>query len=106
MKKETSMRALSQTAGCLILSITLAVGAHAGTILSEGFDDVPDLPASGWVTVNRSNPIGTTSWFQGDAGVFPASTGNPDSYAAANFLNTSFAGGNISDWLLTPVLSF
>jgi hypothetical protein len=75
---------------------------QAATIFSEGFDNVAGL--SGWTQINRSAPPGTTSWFQGNSGVFGAFSGSSDSYIAANFENADI-GGNISNWLITPVIS-
>jgi len=86
------------------LALLLAKGAESGPLfLTENFDSLPAAIASGWVLDNNSDPAGTTDWFQGNAAVFPAQSGPADSYAAANFLNAA-PGGNISDWLLTPVL--
>ena len=76
--------------------------AHAVPILVQNFDDVTTM--AGWTTANNSTPGGSTSWFQGNSGVFDAQTGAPDSYIAANFLNAGF-GGNISNWLITPEFS-
>jgi hypothetical protein len=82
----------------------LAAQAFAApTTLQEGFDAV--VPG-GWLVVNASTPVGSTSWFQGNAGVFAAHAGASDSYAAANFLSTDPAGGLISTWLMSPVLEF
>src|SRR5262245_25762186 len=53
---------------------------------------------------NNSSPIGVSGWFQGNSAVFPSQQGAPNAYIAANFVNAS-PGGNISNWLLTPVLS-
>jgi PEP-CTERM motif len=77
--------------------------ARAAPILLNSFSDVANLAASGWTTVNNSTPGGTTGWFQGNAGVFPAEDGT-DGYIAANFLNAAL-GGDISNWLLTPMLT-
>jgi PEP-CTERM motif len=80
--------------------------ALADTILSENFDSVGSLPGSGWVLTNNSTTGGLTGWFQGTPGVtFAAAAGAPDSYIAANFNNAPFAGA-ISNWLMTPVLTF
>jgi hypothetical protein len=92
-----------------LLSAMLIAGssaAFAGPIItfSEGFDDVTALAGSGWLQVNNSTPGGETGWFQGNSGVFAAESGAADSYIAANFLNAGF-GGNIDNWLITPVLS-
>ncbi len=73
-------------------------------VLHQGFDDVSTLPGSGWVLINKSEPIGTSGWFQGNTGVFDAHDGNNDAYIAANFNNVD-GSGIISNWLLTPVLS-
>ena len=89
------------------LAFTLAVlalcapTATAAPILLEGFDNVASLPGAGWVGVNNSSPLGTTDWFQGNDGIFESHSGAPNSYAAANF-NNAAAGGNISNWALTP----
>jgi hypothetical protein len=76
--------------------------AQAGTVnlISEGFE--PGAPLAGWMGGNFSNPVGTTSWFQGNSGVFAAQAGSADSYAAANFLN-AVPGGVINNWIVTPV---
>ena len=79
-----------------------SAAANAGLILDEGFDDVAGLTAKGWVMTNNSTPVGETGWFQGNSGVFSAQSGAADSYIAANFLNAGF-GGNIDNWLITPV---
>jgi|ERR1019366_5537661 hypothetical protein len=90
-------------AGSLFLLLA-ASSLHAGVILSEGFDNISSLAGSGWTMVNNSTAGGLTGWFQGNAGVFTAQAGADTSYVAANFDNAPF-GGNISNWLITPVLS-
>lgn len=80
-----------------------SVSAQAsGVLLSEGFNNVPGLTASGWAQVPTSGSPGS-GWFQGNAGIFEAASGAANSYAAANFVDT--ATGTLSDWLFTPVLS-
>ncbi|WP_165699973.1 cell wall-binding repeat-containing protein [Ornithinimicrobium ciconiae] len=70
--------------------------------LTEGFEDVEGLPAAGWAITNTSEPVGPTSWFQGNGVlVFPAHEGPEDSYAAANYNGTA-EQGDISTWLMTP----
>jgi hypothetical protein len=71
---------------------------------AEGFNDIGTLPGSGWVLTNESAPPGSTGWFQGIPGFFPAAAGPADSYVAANFNNAAF-GGTVSNWLLTPELA-
>lgn len=81
----------------------LAVGASASAAtLSEGFDVV--VPA-GWTAKNNSSPLGTSGWFQGNSGVFPAQDGGASSYAGANY-NSTAGAGTISNWLIAPTLSF
>ena len=73
-----------------------------GPALTEGFDDITTLTAAGWVQLNHSTTVGTTSWFQGNDAVFPAQGGTlPTSYIGANFNNTT-GTNTISNWLLTP----
>lgn len=83
----------------LLLLLPLAMRAD----IVEGFNDISTLSGNGWVMVNNSSPVGTTGWFQGDPFIFSAQAGPTDSYIAANFNNAAF-GGNISNWLLTPVI--
>ena len=56
-------------------------------VRSENFDDITTLPGDGWVQINHSTVPGTTGWFQGNGAIFPAQSGGPTSYIAANFLN-------------------
>ena len=69
---------------------------------NEGFDDITTLPGAGWSLINNSDPVGTTSWFQGNPDSFEAHGGSTNSYIAANFNNTAGGTGTISNWLLTP----
>jgi len=62
-----------------LVLVAAATGSQAITVLSEGFDNVSDLPAAGWAQVNDSSaPVGT-SWFQGNSGIFAASSGASNS---------------------------
>ena len=95
---------IQRTAAGLAL-VALAVGAQANTVLSESFDNVAALPASGWAQINLSSaPIGQP-WFQGNAGIFPAASGAPNAYIAANFLSTGSTTGTVSNWLMTPQIA-
>lgn len=98
------IRALTaQVLTCSALLIGLSSTAAASTLLSEGFDSVGSLANSGWVSINKSTPGGSTGWFQGDASVFSAVSGAGNSYIAANYSNAGF-GGNVDNWLLTPTM--
>ena len=87
-----------------ILFLLLASSSlQAGVILTEGFDNIGTLAGNGWAMVNNSSPLGSTSWFQGNADIFSSQAGPPNAYIAANFNNAAL-GGNISNWLITPVV--
>ena len=85
------------------LAAVVSFGASAQQ-LTENFDAITTLPGAGWVLTNNSAPVGTSGWFQGNPGVFTAQAGATNSYIAANYLNAA-AGGNVSNWLLTPPLT-
>jgi hypothetical protein len=107
---ELSSRRCTRRARLVIaLSVSfIPIGvSHASAtpiVLSENFDNVAGLNAAGWTFVNNSSPVGTTDWFQGNPAVFSAQSGAPDAYVAANFEAAGF-GGNISDWLIAPMLT-
>jgi len=89
-----------------IAAITLSTASMAGTILSEGFESVAGLSGAGWVQTNNSSPVGPSSWFQGNTGIFDAAAGPANSYIAADFLSTADIGGAVSNWLISPELMF
>lgn len=89
--------------GVAVLFATFCQGAPIYNVLSENFNNVSAM--SSWVMLNQSSPAGSTGWFQGNSGVFPSQSGAANSYAAANFLNAGF-GGDISNWLISPLLTF
>jgi hypothetical protein len=74
------------------------------TSLSEDFDDLASLAVDGWLMVNNSALLGSTSWFQGDSAVFAARDGGGNAYIAADRNNAGDGGGAdaISNWLITP----
>jgi hypothetical protein len=96
----TSRLATAALIGAASLSMSLG-SAHAAS-LTEGFDVVP---LAGWTTQNNSTATGSTGWFQGNLDVFSAFEGAADSYIGANF-NNEASFGTISNWLITPTLSF
>ncbi len=81
--------------------------------ITEAFDTVAGTSTNGcvtgWTCSNLSSPAGATSWFQGSnvaaSGPFDAQAGAANAYIAANFNNTG-STGTISNWLLTPQVSF
>lgn len=68
---------------------------------SENFDNVTTLPGKGWWQINRSSPLGTAGWFQGNPAVFTAHQGATNAYIGVNFNSTGDVG-TISNWLLMP----
>ena len=88
---------------CLLTSmlfIGLSFGTKAQVLFNEDFATVVPLPA-GWASQNLSNPLGTTTWFQGNNTVFPSQAGAATAYIGANF-NSTAGAGTISTWLFTP----
>jgi len=95
----------------------LSAGAASGAIISESFDqsggffgttgvnnNLPATPAaSGWVVANKSTTLGSSTWYTGNASKFPAQSGS--GYISADLNNTT-GNNTISDWLLTPQVSF
>jgi hypothetical protein len=90
----------------LVAIVLLAASVPAAAqSFSQGFDDITTLVPAGWVMTNHSNPVGTTTWFQGNATIFPAQTGATNSYIGANY-NSTGSVGTINTWLLTPPVTF
>jgi hypothetical protein len=88
---------------CVVL-IACSTTANAEVVLEEGFDDINSL--SGWLVGNFGSASGEPAnpWFQGNTGIFDSQTGAADSYIASNYLTTEF-GGNVDNWLVTPLVS-
>ena len=97
----SSVRALLPAAA--LLSMALVGSTASAASLTEGFEAVP---VAGWTTVNNSTTVGLSGWFQGTVGAFSAQAGSAGSYIAANFNNTTGANTTISNWLISPTLSF
>jgi PEP-CTERM motif len=82
----------------------MAGSAQAAPLLMENFDNIGTLAGAGWTLTNNSAALGSTGWFQGDDSVFTSQAGASDAYIAANFNNAGF-GGDISNWLISPILT-
>lgn len=90
----------------LVLVILTMLGLNVrAQQLTENFDNVAGLTGAGWVQTNLSNPIGSTTWMQGNDLVFDAFNGATTSFLAANF-NSTAGAGTISNWIMTPVRTF
>ena len=73
----------------------------------EGFENVSTLQSRGWSMQNNSDPLGSTGWFQGKPGIFPAYSGATNSYVAADMDSAGSAGYPVlSNWLVTPEIVF
>jgi len=88
-----------------VTNIVVTCSSGALTTLSEGFEVLPNGCPAGWVCNNMSNPLGTTNWTVGSSSAFPAQGGSATSFIAANFQSVSGVG-TISNWLITPHLTF
>lgn len=89
----------------LAVALMASAGAASAASLSEGFES---WPVPGWRSQNNSAPVGSFSWFPGNTpglSGFPAQAGTTTSYIAANFQGTG-DNGTISNWLMTPDLTF
>ncbi len=77
--------------------------------ITESFDTIPGTDPNkcptGWICSNVSASIGSTNWFQGNSGVFPAQAGPVTGYIGANF-NSTTGNNTISNWLISPVMQF
>jgi len=103
-KPAMSFRSKSAQSLRWVLGLAVSFVAFSSTRavdLTEGFDDINDLPSKGWSLQNLSSPLGTENWFQGSTAIFDAEAGPTNSYLAANFNNTG-ATGTISNWAITP----
>jgi hypothetical protein len=92
-------------------AISVAPQAAGVLNLSEGFNSVSSLSASGWAFVNNSSPapLSTADWTQGITATsnYAAQSGPTDSFAQVDFASTSAdTGGMVSNWLITPELDF
>jgi len=96
----------------------LVTSAANAAILTENFDEaggffgttgqsnVPSAPVvPGWVVKNNSTPAGPSSWFSGSmSSPFPPQAGS--GFAAVNSDSLSGPANTISNWMITPVMSF
>jgi hypothetical protein len=113
----TKMGLLARAMSIVLLLSALPANAQL-TNYTQGFDDVPGIFATGgWVFDNLSNPPpGSTSptgfWAQGipgnglDAFGDNAQSGPTNSFITVSFESGLGTGAAVSNWLLTPELTF
>lgn len=90
--------------GLVVTAALISLNAYAQPI-NEGFTNVQSLYTSGWAQQNLSNPLGATTWVQGNTAVFIANSSPDSSFVACNF-NSTTGAGTISNWLFTPTRTF
>lgn len=90
-----------------VLSTVLLLSAGAlRADLVEDFDNFSALSGQGWAFTNLT-PSPSLSWFPGNSpATFPAQAGAPNSYAAVNYQSTTASVETLSNWMLTPELTF
>ncbi|WDO14241.1 T9SS type A sorting domain-containing protein [Flavobacterium sp. WW92] len=109
-----------------LFMLTALSAANAQNVFSYGFDGTTEsLDAAGWIRTNQSTPATTTLWtnadyegplenpiFGSDSPVGHA--GGTNSFALVNYTSTgtinpvtgaASGSGNISNWLITPVIT-
>src|SRR6218665_1740876 len=98
---------MKQKITLLVLAAACVFGMKAQVVFTQNFNSYSSVisATSNWTVVNNSSPLGTTSFFMGNPGCFPAYTGADSTYLAANYNNTSGGSGTISTWLITPTVS-
>lgn len=79
--------------------------ANAQIVFSENFTATFSPSANGWFQQNNSTPMGSGTWFQGNASVFPALNGQVNDFFACNFSSQAGSPGGISNFLITPTLN-
>lgn len=86
--------------------ITIPEEGGGGVTVDYGFEDVAAMFASeGWFQQNNSQPLGASTFVQGATALGPAQAGPANSFAVVNF-NSTTGAGTISNWMLTPEITF
>lgn len=113
LSTQDSVADLTQSAASDFVNDVVAPVAEAVGLanLSEGFENVSSLSASGWAFINNSNPapLSPATWTQGVTATsnFPAQSGPTNSFAQVGSTSTNaITGGQVSNWLITPELDF
>ena len=89
-----------------LMAALMAGTADASIVFSEDFDNFANLTAQGWSFQNKSISA-ANPWFADTHN--PPVPGLSDPFVSADFSSTGVTdptGGNISNWMLTPQLSF
>ena len=100
------MKALVFALKTALMAALMAGTADASIVFSEDFDNFANLTAQGWSFQNNSISA-ANPWFADTHN--PPVPGLSDPFVSADFSSTGVTdptGGNISNWMLTPQLSF
>lgn len=89
----------------IFLNCFFVYRANAQIVFSENFTATFSPSANGWFQQNNSTPMGSGTWFQGNASVFPALNGQVNDFFACNFSSQAGSPGGISNFLITPTLN-
>jgi subtilisin family serine protease len=91
----------------VVVPVTFDVVQGGGSVVYEqGFANVPAMFAGGgWFQKNNSQPLGASTFVQGAAALAPAQDGSNTEYVLVNF-NSATGAGTISNWMLTPEITF
>ena len=109
-KEAYIMRKISKTIVFIFLLVQFiqADKVNAQTLVfKENFDTISAMLTRGWETINKSNPVGSGEWKQGNLNIGAnAFSGSPTSYAQVDYSSTDTLGAStISDWLLSPPIT-
>lgn len=104
MKQKFTFKKLSIL--CMLVLVTSFSNGQVAQ-LTEGFDVINSnstTPVTGWTATNRSSPLGTTRWYQGD--VSPTTF---SSFSGAGYISANYTCGDgtatLSNWLISPLLT-
>lgn len=115
VSKFRSLTAVAAASALVAFAVVAPGSAQAD--LSENFDPAvaPGTAwvPTGWTGTNRSSPLGSVSWFQGNPpnngqstpGPFIAHQGADSAYIGVNHNSTTGGTGRISNWLVSPQIT-
>jgi len=104
-------RALAAAATLFVVNAVVCAGQ---TVFYEGFEDVGPTPSpltgpqnlmnQGWIFRNQSDPLGSSSWFEGFQGQGWPAPQSGAGYMAVSSSSTGYFGGTVSNWAILPAI--